>query len=215
MPDYSKTSIYKLCCNDPTIEEIYIGSTCNFHRRKAHHKTRCNNEMVGGYNTPVYKFIRDNGGFQNWSMFQLVEKSVENKREKETLEREWIEKLKPQLNSYIPTRNGKEYRDDNKEKISEKGKKYYENNKELIIEKTKEYREKNKEQISEKDKIRSKIYRETNKEKLNEKSKEWREKRSEKNKEKFNCDCGGKYTHQGKSTHFKRKIHTDYLETKV
>ena len=209
MPDYSKTMIYKLCCNDPTIEEIYIGSTCNFSRRKAGHKSDCNNENIRNYNLKVYKFIRDNGGFENWNMIQIEAKSVANKLEKGSLEREWIEKLKPSLNSNIPTRTEKEYREDNKEKISENGKKYYENNKELIIEKTKEYREKNKEQIIEKDKIRKKIYREANKEKVNEKAKEWRDN----HREKFNCDCGGRYTNLNKTTHFKRKIHTDYLET--
>ena len=34
MPDYSKCFIYKLCCRDASIEEIYIGSTCNLTRRK-------------------------------------------------------------------------------------------------------------------------------------------------------------------------------------
>ena len=27
--DYSKSVIYKLCCKDPTITDIYIGSTTN------------------------------------------------------------------------------------------------------------------------------------------------------------------------------------------
>jgi len=33
----------------------------------------------------------------------------------------------------------------------------------------------------------------------------------EKQNEKFNCDCGGKFTRQNKSTHLKRKIHIDYV----
>ena len=150
MPDYSKTMIYKLCCNDPTIEEIYIGSTCNFTRRKADHKHTCYNETRPQYNSPVYKFIRDNGGFENWNMYQLEAKSVENKREKETLEREWIEKLKPSLNSNIPTRTKEEYCKDNSQLLNDKTKEWRENNKDILKEKNKEWRENRIEKIKEK-----------------------------------------------------------------
>ena len=44
----------------------------------------------------------------------------------------------------------KEYREANKEKITEEGKIYRENNKEKIVEKNKKYREKNKEKINKK-----------------------------------------------------------------
>ena len=37
--DYSNTIIYKLCCNDPSITEIYIGHTTNFTQRKNRHKS--------------------------------------------------------------------------------------------------------------------------------------------------------------------------------
>jgi len=36
--DYSKSIIYKICCNDINIIDIYIGSTTNFITRKAEHK---------------------------------------------------------------------------------------------------------------------------------------------------------------------------------
>jgi predicted GIY-YIG superfamily endonuclease len=36
--DYSKGFIYKLCCLDVNIKEIYIGSSTNFKQRKRHHK---------------------------------------------------------------------------------------------------------------------------------------------------------------------------------
>ncbi len=122
MPDYSKCMIYKLCCKDTSIEDIYIGSTCNFHRRKACHKHSCNNENNHNHNQPVYQFIREHGGFQNWDMIMIQEKAVENKLEKEKLEREYIEKLKPRLNRYIPTRTQKEYYEAHKEEILKKAK---------------------------------------------------------------------------------------------
>jgi len=39
--NYSKTSIYKLCCNDTSITECYIGHTTNFTKRKQRHKYSC------------------------------------------------------------------------------------------------------------------------------------------------------------------------------
>ena len=84
--NYNNSLIYKLCCKDPSIEEIYVGSTTNFKQRKTSHKKSCNNENNKGYNLKVYKFIRDNGGFENWSMIQIEPYSCETKRELETLE---------------------------------------------------------------------------------------------------------------------------------
>ena len=98
MPDYSKTSIYKLCCLDPNITNLYIGSTCNFTRRKNQHKSRCNNVKDKAYNFYLYKFIRDNGGWDNWTMVEIDKISCTTKREKEKIEYEYIQKFKSDLN---------------------------------------------------------------------------------------------------------------------
>ncbi len=68
--NYSNSSIYKLCCNNTEIKEIYIGSTTNFRRRKFTHKYSCNNPNDRNYNLNVYKIIRENGG---WDAFDMVE----------------------------------------------------------------------------------------------------------------------------------------------
>lgn len=135
MIDYSKTVIYKICCKDTSINDIYIGSTYNFARRKAQHKFSCNKETCKEYNYKVYQFIRDNGGWDNFSMIMIHEASVENKLQKEKLEREYIEEMKPTLNNNIPTRTLKEYREANKEKKKEHQKHYYEANKEKFNQK--------------------------------------------------------------------------------
>ena len=44
-------------------EDFYIGSTKNFHRRKGEHKFKCKDS-----NIPLYKYIRDNGGFYNFEI---------------------------------------------------------------------------------------------------------------------------------------------------
>jgi len=136
--DYSKSVIYKICCKDPTIEDIYVGSTTNFTKRKAQHKKNCNNANHKGYNNYKYQFIRDNGGFDNWDMVLIKDYSTDTKRKLEMEERRVIEELKPTLNKQIPTRTYKEYREDNKEYIQDINKEWYEKNKERILKKQKE-----------------------------------------------------------------------------
>ena len=102
MPDYSKCFIYKLCCRDTSIEEIYVGSTCNLARRKTNHKSACNNDSHRNYKMFIYKFIRDHGGWDNWDLIMVDEFSCDTKLQKDKKEREWIEQLKPKLNKNIP-----------------------------------------------------------------------------------------------------------------
>ena len=67
--DYSKSLIYKICPIDKKIEECYIGSTTSFSRRKYDHKLSCNNIQNKAYSKPLYKHIRENGG---WDAFEMV-----------------------------------------------------------------------------------------------------------------------------------------------
>lgn len=181
MPDYSKCLIYKLCCKDPTIKDIYVGSTCNKNRRKNQHKNACNNPNDHNYNYYVYQFIRENGGFENFDLIMIEEYPCDNKLQKETRERYYIELLKPTLNKTIPTRTIQEYYQDNKEKILKMVKIYSKDNKEKIEKYEKEYYEKNKEKLDQK--------RNAN----------------------HTCECGGKYKHKHKSEHIKSKKHQNFL----
>ena len=197
--DYSKSLIYKLCCKDPLIEDIYIGSTTNMKVRKGQHKTHCNNKNDKRYNQNKYQFIRENGGFDNWDMIMIEEYSCNSKRELEKRERYWVDELKSSLNSIRPyiskeelNEHKKEYRNQYmKEYLKEYNKEYYKNNKDTINEYRKEYNEKNKDKINE--------YRKEYYEKNKEKQKEYQKKIYENNKEKINennkvkvkCDlCG-------------------------
>ena len=54
MPDYTKTTIYKLINYDYP-ELVYVGSTTNFTKRKQCHKCNCHNEK--SKNT-ILKFIQ-------------------------------------------------------------------------------------------------------------------------------------------------------------
>jgi len=69
-----------------------------------------------------------------------------------------------------------------KERVKEYDKQYYENNRKELKEQNKQYYEKNKKEIN------------------------------EKGKQQFNCPCGGKYTLNHKSRHFKTIKHIQFLE---
>jgi len=189
MPYYQNSIIYKLShCNDLENENIYIGSTTNFTRRKHQHKLTCNNENYKDYNLKIYKFIRDNGGWNEWQMIPIEVFPCNNKKDLEVRERYHIELLKSKLNKNIPTRTDKEYYDDNKNLILKNNKEWRDNNKDKKKEIDKIWCENNKEKIKkkrddnnnkEKAKKRSKEHYKNNKDEIN-----------EKRKEKVTCQCG-------------------------
>ena len=94
IPEYSRSSIYKLCCNNTDVTDIYIGSTTNFSNRKKCHKCSCTKLGNKKYENRVYQFIRTNGGWENWSMVEIEQYNANNKRHLETRERYWIESMK-------------------------------------------------------------------------------------------------------------------------
>jgi hypothetical protein len=182
--DYSKGIIYKLCCKDPEITDIYIGSTTNLIKRKNCHKTSCTNPNSKSYDYNVYQFIRTNGEWLNWDMIEIEMYNATSKRDLIMRERYWVDTLKPTLNKNIPTRTDKEYYVDNIEVIAQKKKEYREANKEVISQKNKEYREKNREVIA------------------------------QKQKEKIVCECGTEIVKYTLSKHKKTQKHIKLLEKK-
>ncbi len=154
--NYDNTIIYKLCCNDPEVTDIYVGHTTNYTKRKAHHKRSCNNPTDPLYNTFKYDLIRNNGGFNNWSMIELIKLKCEDVYEACRIERQYIEQLSATLNKNRPITTtiekieqqktcSKEYRETHKEKIKE----YRENHKEYQKEYQMKYNEHHREHIRE------------------------------------------------------------------
>ncbi len=127
--DYSKTIIYKIVCNDLTITDCYVGSTTDFKTRKAGHKSNCNNENGRKYDLKVYKMIRDNGGWSNWTMLQIELYPCKDSNEAHSRERHWIEYFNSKLNMNIPTREKKEWRDEHLEDEKLYNAKYYDEHK--------------------------------------------------------------------------------------
>jgi hypothetical protein len=191
--DYKNSVIYKICCKDHNIKDIYIGSTTNMVKRRNYHKSNCNNEKGRIYHLYVYEFIREHGGWDNWNMILVEKYPCVDKIELEQRERYWYDELKASLNSRRP------YRSD-EERIKydiECKKRYYEENKDYYRTYTKDYREKNIDKL----KSYNKKWIEENKEKI-----------KAHNGKRYNCECGGKYTHNNKLRHNKTKKHRLYLE---
>ena len=126
--NYNNTCFYKICCKDINIKEIYIGQTTDFTRRKYSHGHACYNDKRPDYNMRVYKFIRDNGGWDNWDMILIENCKCENRLYARRKEREYIEQFDATLNKQIPTQTHKEY---NKTK--------YDANPELMRERVREW----------------------------------------------------------------------------
>jgi hypothetical protein len=135
--NYSNTMMYKIVSNDLNIRDCYVGSTTDFTKRKCGHKSICANANGKHYNLKVYKFIRDNGDWQNWSMILIEMYPCTTHLESLQRERYWCENLNTTLNSVVPSRTRLEYK-----------KQYDINNKDQNREQNKLYRKANQEQIN-------------------------------------------------------------------
>jgi len=106
----SKTSfIYKIVCKDDSITECYVGSTSDIKKRKIEHKSNCNNPNSKEYNKLLYKYIRDNNGFDNFILKKVKTIHYDDKTELLNKERQWMERLNATLNKDVPSRTKKEY----------------------------------------------------------------------------------------------------------
>jgi hypothetical protein len=101
--DYNKTVIYCIKHKDDfNNENVSVGSTTNFMKRKNKHKSDCNCETSKSYNQKLYQHIRNNGSWENWVMYELEKYPCNDKRECETRERYWYDKMNATLNSIKP-----------------------------------------------------------------------------------------------------------------
>jgi len=182
--DYSKTIIYRIVCKYPTITDCYVGATTDFKSRKRQHKSRCNNEKTKMYNANVYTFIREHNGWDNFDMIEIEKYNAKDQQDQARRERYWLETYGATLNTVIPSRTVKEYRNENKEQLSEYLKNYQIINKTILKEQRKNYRE-------------------INKDKIIEQQKEY----IKQQKEKILCECGAICSKAGLNIHKKKQKH--------
>ena len=203
MPNYENGTIYKLCCKDIEVKEIYVGSTTSWRARKSQHKSRCTNlnDKKGGY--PVYVFMRANGGWDNWDMVEIERYSAKDIRDLNKRERFWFDNLGATLNGQIPSRTDAEYYIDNKAKHNQQTKNNYLKNRDTILQREKEKRNVNRDEIL----LRQ---RETYHNRIKKNPEKYKEKRSEK----ITCECGRVIRRGDRARHSKSKIHARLIEQK-
>jgi len=100
--DYSATIIYKITCNDSTITDKYVGHTTDFVKRKYAHSNSVKNVNSPDSHLKLYKFIRDNGGWDNWKMEIVAHYDCKDLHEAKQREQEHYLDLKATLNSIEP-----------------------------------------------------------------------------------------------------------------
>lgn len=201
--NYENSLIYKLCCKDTDVKDIYVGSTTNFRLRKCGHKSQCHNIKCKQYNYYVYQFIRDNGGFENWDMIEVEKYPTTDKKNLEKRERYWTEELCASLNKVIIGRTRKEWHEDNKEHVAEYQREWRKDNDESLVEYKKDYYQNNKEHL------------------INESKKRYDEKKekiliqqkagySKKKGVKVICECGSEVTFCNLPKHKQTKKHLEF-----
>ena len=213
--NYKKACVYRLIYNDIT---YYVGSTTNMRQRKSQHRRGCYNEKNKDYNYPLYKFIRENEGFNNWKMI-MVHAYPECKTSEELRmhERNHIEELKPSLNVNRPIVTEEEKQNEANDRSRKARLKNPEQLKQWRLENA-EHIKKYKLQycVDNADKIRE--YAEAHRDEINLKGKMYREANAEKIKERDKktivCECGRVINLRHKTSHEKLKIHINLMEAK-
>lgn len=100
--NYQNTVIYKIVCNDLSVTYTYVGMTTDFTKRKYAHKSNSNNITTKFLNLKVYRIIRENGGWINWTMLEIEAYPCKTDTEARLKEREWYERLNATMNSIVP-----------------------------------------------------------------------------------------------------------------
>lgn len=118
--DYSNTIFYKIYCTNNSVSDIYVGHTTNFVQRKYYHKRACNNDRDSNHNLKVYKFIRSNGGWNNWRMDIIGFHDCDDHYQARKVEQQYFESLNATLNSIAPLPKPKEHVKKEKKEKKEK-----------------------------------------------------------------------------------------------
>jgi hypothetical protein len=97
-------TVYKIVCNDPDIIDVYVGSTKNFYLRRNLHKSHSTFKDL-----KLYKTIRENGGWDNWSMIDIETLPCQTQSDRSIREKYWYDQLNSTLNTKVPNRKFDEY----------------------------------------------------------------------------------------------------------
>ena len=188
--------IYEITCIDKNIEYSYVGSTQNFRSRKSQHKYSLTTLNNPSFNLNIYKFIRENGGWNNFEMRPLEEFKCETNIQSKIREQYWIDLKQSNLNSRKAFNTKSQYYIDNRDTFLDKATQYRNNNKTIIAEVQHEY------YINNKDKLINyqHQYQINNKTKI-----------SQRKARTYICECGKSLTLEHKLRHNNSINHQKYI----
>ena len=197
--DYSKTVIYKIQHNENETL-LYVGSTTDFTNRKSQHKCACTNQKDRRHNLKVYKMIRDNGGWDSFSMVKIEDFPCKSGRDAECREDELMRELKANMNAIRAFLTPEE-----KVELERRcSLRWREANREAEVQRVKQWQQENPERRAEIDRR----WREANREHAREYNRKYREENREKLAERCMCDvCDVHVLRTGFKTHLKTHKH--------
>ena len=68
-PNFANLTLYKIECKDLSItDDVYVGATVNFSKRKSRHRDNCIHPANEKHHLKVYRRIRECGGWDNFTM---------------------------------------------------------------------------------------------------------------------------------------------------
>ena len=211
--DYSNGKIYfvePICEHEDN--EFYYGSTIQkLCKRMDKHRSSYKSWKDGNYHKIMCFELFEKYGLENCKIYLVELYPCKSKEELEAREGYYIRNYDC-VNKVIPNRTKKEYYCDNKDKILEYFKEYYNDNKDKVLKHNRQYYNDNKDKV----KDIMKEYRINNKDTIVKINKEYynknKDKINTKHKVKYECLCGGRYTHINKLQHLKTKKHIKYEE---
>ncbi len=204
-------TVYKIYCVKDSAPQLYVGSTKRYEKREQSHRYKCSNPESDGYMRRVYRYIRANGGWDQFRMEPIETVEYEDVLELRLHERYWIEKLKTTLNCCIPTRTDAEYRADNAERIRLHKQEFQQTHAESIARTKRAYYVEHKDQITQS----IAAYKEANRETVLRRYKDYyQEHKAEQLSQQgqlFNCECGKELTVGKRARHLLSARHLAFL----
>lgn len=195
MEVFNCNSVYMIKSKDINNTATYVGKTGNYERRIASHISNCNNPRSANHNYPVYTFIREFGGMDNF-YFILVKTNL-NDIDATLLEATLIRDLNPYLNKVVPLRSEKEYYSENKNSILQKRVVNGYLNRDKCRAKWTMANEKNRQYIN----AKMRVYRKENRLAI-----------QKRDKIKYFCRCGKLINHRWVRAHLRSDAHTKGVE---
>ena len=92
-------TFYKIYCLDDSVKDLYVGSTTSFNDRVNCHRSRSKREGQDNCDNKLYKAIRSNGYWDNWTIEILEKRLCDDARDAWHIELEYILELNATLNS--------------------------------------------------------------------------------------------------------------------